>query len=115
MWLHEGIAQWLEGARRGEQATLLVAAYERKASVPLKVLEGPRMNFTHPMASYAYSWSLAVVETVIATSGMRDIERLLDQIAAGTSPEAACVNVLRMDYPELEKKAVNYVRRTHLR
>jgi len=114
VWLHEGIAQWLEGARSGKDAGLLVTAYERKASVPLKVLEGPWMNFPGQMAGYAYSWSLAVVEYVIAANGIRDIERLLDQLAAGASPEAACVSVLRTDYAELELEAVKYLRRAYL-
>jgi len=115
VWLNEGIAQWLEGQRSGEYAALLVTAYERKASVPLKVLEGSWMNLPDQMAGYSYSWSLGVVEYIIATSGMRDIERLLEQIAAGSSPEASCVSVLRMDYAELEQETVKYLRRTYLR
>jgi len=115
VWLNEGIAQWLEGQRSGGYAALLVTAYERKVSVPLKVLEGPWMNFPDQMAGYSYAWSLGVVEYIIATSGMRDIERLLEQIAAGSSPEAACVSVLRMDYAELEQETVKYLRRTYLR
>ena len=114
VWLHEGIAQWLEGARSGEYAALLVTAYERKASVPLKVLEGSWMKFPDHLAGYAYSWSLAVVEYVIASNGIRDIERLLDQVAAGSPTEAACVSVLRMDYAELEHETVKHVRRTYV-
>ena len=114
VWLHEGIAQWLEGARSGEYAALLVTAYERKASVPLKVLEGSWMKFPDHLAGYAYSWSLAVVEYVIASNGIRDIERLLDQVAAGSPTEAACVSVLRMDYAELEQETVKHVRRTYV-
>ena len=115
VWLHEGIAQWLEGQRSSEYAALLVTAYERKASVPLKVLEGSWMNLPDQMAGYSYAWSLGVVEYIIATSGMRDVERVLDQLAAGSSSEAACVSVLRMDYGELEQETVKYLRRTYLR
>ena len=72
------------------------------------------MNLPDQMAGHSYSWSLGVVEYIIATSGMRDIERLLEQIAAGSSSEAACVSVLRMDYAELEQETAKYLRRTYL-
>ena len=40
-------------------------------------------------ASFAYAWSLAVVESIIQTSGMGDITRLLDAIASAPNTEQA--------------------------
>ena len=115
VWLQEGIAQWMEGQRSGESANLLVSAYGRRVSLPLAALEGTWMNLPEPVAAYAYAWSLAVVEYIVATYGMRDIERLLDRVSTGPSAEAAAQNALRMDYAELERETSKYLRRTYLR
>ncbi len=115
VWLQEGIAQWMEGRRSGDSASLLVSAYERKASLPLGEVEGTWMNLPPQVAGYAYAWSLAVVEYIVETYGMRDIERLLDRVANEASSEAATRSALRMDYAELEQETVNYLRRTYLR
>ena len=115
VWLQEGIAQWMEGQRSGESANLLVSAYDRRVSLPLAALEGTWMNLPEPVAAYAYAWSLAVVEYIVATYGMRDIERLLERVSTEPSAEAAAQNALRMDYAELERETSKYLRRTYLR
>lgn len=115
VWLQEGIAQWMEGQRSGESAGALVAAYERRAGLPLAVLEGTWMNLPDQAVSYAYAWSLAVVEYIVATYGTGDIVRLLDHVSAEPSTEAAAVSVLRMDYAELERETTRYLRRAYLR
>ena len=50
-----------------------------------------------------------------ALPGTGDLERLLDRISAGASAEAAAGSALRMDYAELERETVKYLRRTYLR
>jgi len=115
VWLQEGIAQWMEGERSGAHAALLERAYERHMSLPLAAMEGSWMSLAGDMAGYAYAWALAVVEYIVATSGMRDIERLLDRLATEPSLEAATRGILRMDYAELEQETVKYLRRTYLR
>ncbi len=115
VWLQEGIAQWMEGQRSGESANLLISAYDRRVSLPLAALEGTWMNLPEPVAAYAYAWSLAVVEYLVATYGMRDIARLLDRVSTEPSAEAAAQNALRMDYAELERETSKYLRRTYLR
>ncbi len=115
VWLQEGIAQWMEGARSGEFAGAVVMAYQRRTSLPLAALEGTWMNLPEPAAANAYAWSLSVVEYIVATYGMRDILRLLDRISNGPSAEAAAQSALRMDYVELERETIRYLRRTYLR
>ncbi len=115
VWLQEGVAQWMEGQRSGESAGLLVSAYERRTSLPLAALEGTWMNLPGNVAGYAYAWSLGVVEYVVATYGMGDMERLLDALSAGPSAEAAVQSVLRMDSAELERETIKYLRRTYQR
>ncbi len=115
VWLQEGVAQWMEGSRSGSNASLLVNVYEQKAAPRLADLEGSWMGLPERMVSYAYAWSLAVVEYIVQTGGMGDIERLLDRIAADASTEAAARSTLRMDYAELEQETVKYLRRAYLR
>lgn len=115
VWLQEGVAQWMEGQRSTENADLLVTAYERKAAMPLAAMEGSWMRMPGQVALYAYAWSLGVVEYLVATYGMRDLERLLDRVATEPSTEAAARSALRMDYPELEQQTAKYLRHTYLR
>ena len=115
VWLQEGIAQWMEGRRSGENAAALVSAYEEKNSTPLSALEASWMSRPGPMAGHAYALSLAVVEYVVAIQSKRDLERVLDRVATGESTEAAARSSLRMDYAELEQETVKYLRRTYLR
>jgi hypothetical protein len=35
VWLHEGVAQYLEGQRAGDYAHVLVSAFDQKVSLPL--------------------------------------------------------------------------------
>jgi hypothetical protein len=66
------------------------------------------------VASYAYAWALANVEYIVQTDGMSDVERILNAIAAGSTTEAAIQEVLHLNYDELEKETVNYLRKTYL-
>jgi len=115
VWLQEGIAQWMEGLRSGENAGPLVNAYERKATLRLGAMEGSWMGLPARVASYAYAWSLAVVEYIVESYGMRDIERLLDHVATNASTEAAARSTVRMDYAELEQETAKYLRHAYLR
>jgi hypothetical protein len=50
----------------------------------------------------------------VQTDGMSDVERILNAIAAGSTTEAAIQEVLHLNYDELEKETVNYLRKTYL-
>jgi tetratricopeptide (TPR) repeat protein len=114
-WLQEGLAQWMEGQRSGEDASGLVRIYDEKHAVPFLLLEGSWMNFSSDMAAYAYAWSLATVEHIVQKNGMRDMERILDRLGALGSTEAACREVLHEDYDEMARSTAEYLRRTYVR
>jgi len=114
VWLHEGIAQWMEGHRAGQYAQILVSAHEQQVSLPLAAMEGSFLNLPNEVASYAYAWSLGVVEYIIATNGTGDIERLLERIRTESSVESAVRNTLRLDYTLLETETARYLKRTYL-
>ncbi len=114
VWLHEGVAQWMEGQRAGPYAHVLVTAYDQKVALPLRAMEGSFLNLPASVAGYAYAWSLGVVEYIVSLNGMGDIERILERINTDSSVEAATRNTLRLDYAQLEAETVNYLRRTYL-
>jgi tetratricopeptide (TPR) repeat protein len=114
IWLHEGIAQWVEGQRSRDNAAVLVQVYNEKQALPLGEMEKSWMQLPTSVASYAYAWALANVEYIVQTDGMGDVERILNAIAAGSTPEAAIQEVLHLNYEELEKETVNYLRKTYM-
>jgi tetratricopeptide (TPR) repeat protein len=115
VWLHEGIAQWLEGERSGAAAAMLVAAYEKNAHLSLADLESSFLGKSDTVAEFAYAWSLAVVEYIAQSGGLSDIDRILERIGAGSSTESALRSTLRLGYPEIEEETIKYLRRTYLR
>jgi len=114
IWVHEGIAQWVEGQRSRDNAAVLVQVYNEKQALPLGEMEKSWMQLPASVASYAYAWALANVEYIVQTDGMSDVERILNAIAAGSTTEAAIQEVLHLNYDELEKETVNYLRKTYL-
>jgi tetratricopeptide (TPR) repeat protein len=114
-WLNEGLAQWVEGRRSDPSAQSLVAAFEHHAYVPLRHLQDSWSSFSSEDAGFAYAWSLASVEEIIANSGMWGIERLLDTLAAGSAIEPALGVALQTNYADLERVTAEYLRRTYPR
>jgi tetratricopeptide (TPR) repeat protein len=112
-WVQEGLAQWMEGKRSGENASALVQDYQAKLATPLGALEGSWMRLSGDEASYAYAWALANMEYIIQSDGMGDVGRILDRIATGSSTEAAVKDVVRSDYDDLMQSTVQYLRKTY--
>jgi tetratricopeptide (TPR) repeat protein len=113
-WLHEGLAQWMEGRRTGEAARILVEMYERRAVPPLKALEGSWIEYSSGQAGLAYAWSLAATEYIVANSGTWGVERLLQSLAAGSAIEPALGSALQTNYADIERGTSEYLRRTYL-
>src|SRR5580704_4193004 len=114
VWLQEGIAQWMEGQRSKDNASVLVQVYDEKQAMGLGQLEGSWMQLSGPIAGYAYAWALANVEYVVQVNGMGDLERILNRIAEGSSTEGAVQEVLHSNYDELAQTTVTYLRKTYL-
>lgn len=114
-WLQEGLAQWMEGKRSGDNAAALVQIYDAKQGASLGQLEGSWMKFSGNSATYAYAWALANVEEIVQSSGMGDIVRILDAVGAGQSAEAAVRSVLRDDYGDLMQATAEYLKKNYVR
>ncbi|MHB8609442.1 MAG: peptidase MA family metallohydrolase [Candidatus Acidiferrales bacterium] len=112
-WIQEGLAQWMEGKRSGENAGVLAQVYQGGHATSLGSLEESWMGLSSDAAAYAYGWALANIEYIVQTDGMGDIERILDLIAGGSSTEQALREVLHSDYNDLMQSTAEYLRKTY--
>jgi tetratricopeptide (TPR) repeat protein len=112
-WLQEGIAQWMEGRRSGASAAGLLATYDQHNAIPLISMEISWMQLSNTGASFAYAWSLAAVETILANGNMSTLVQLVDAVTSTGSTEAAIREVLHESYSDLEKQTTDYLRTTY--
>jgi tetratricopeptide (TPR) repeat protein len=114
-WLQEGVAQWMEGRRSTSNAGALIDAASQGAIPPLGAFEGSWMGLSGNSASFAYAWSLAVVESIIDSGGVSDVSRLLERVATAPSTEAAAQETLHDSYADLQQQTVDYLKHEYLR
>ena len=112
-WIQEGLAQWMEGKRSGENAYDMMQIYKDGHATSLGSLEGSWMGLPSDAAGYAYAWALANVEYIVETGGMGDLERILDRIGSGSSTEDALREVLHSNYDDLMHSTAEYLRKTY--
>jgi tetratricopeptide (TPR) repeat protein len=113
-WIQEGVAQWMEGKRSGDNANALVQIYQDGHAASLSELEGPWMRFSSDAASYAYAWALANIEAMVQANGMSDVERILERISSGSSTEEALRAVLHSNYGEVMQATAEYLRKNYV-
>jgi len=114
IWMHEGLAQFVEGQRSRDNAAVLVQVYDEKQAMRLAEMENSWMQLSGPVAGYAYAWALANMEYIVQTDGMGDVERILSRIAEGSSTEAAIQEVLHLNYDDLEKETIGFLRKNYM-
>jgi tetratricopeptide (TPR) repeat protein len=112
-WIQEGMAQWMEGYRSSQNASVLISDYSEGHVVPLGQLEGDWTRMKTDDARYAYAWALANIEYIVVKDGMGGIERILDRIGSGMATEAALKEVLHSDYNDLMQSTAEYLRKTY--
>jgi tetratricopeptide (TPR) repeat protein len=112
-WLQEGLAQWMEGRRSGGNAKFLIAAYDSGTVIPLQRLEGSWTALPTSIAAFAYAWSLAAVECVMARSGQMAINRLLGDLGTGAPSEEALRESLQIGFADFARETADYLRATY--
>jgi tetratricopeptide (TPR) repeat protein len=112
-WIHEGLAQWMEGKRSDAMAQMLERMYAADPQLSVTHYEGEWMKFSPEAAAAAYAWALANVEYLVRSGGMADIDRILDHIAAGESAESALRAVMHCDYADFSHDTVGYLQKTY--
>jgi len=112
-WLHEGLAQWMEGKRSDGNAQVLLRMYATQPERANAHFVGDWMKMSTEDVSAAYAWALADLECILHAGGMGDVQRILDRLAAGEGPEAATKEVTRSNYEELTGETVEYLRKAY--
>ncbi len=108
-WLHEGIAQLLEPKSLGGNGHQLAQLFKAQRNIPLNMLEGSFQQFSGDQAYLAYAESLAAVSYINESSGMGDIQRILQALSQGSSTEAALRSTIHSDYGQMEADLARYL------
>jgi tetratricopeptide (TPR) repeat protein len=109
-WLHEGIAQLVEGKSTQSSGRQLSQLFQADHAIPFNTLEGSFMNFSALEARLAYDESLAAVEFIHSTYGMSDLQRILERLGQGSSTEAALRAIVHSDYRQLQEEVGRYLK-----
>jgi len=108
-WLHEGVAQLVEPKSLGGDGRQLAQLFKSQRNIPLNVLEGSFLRFSGAEAYVAYAESLAVVSYINDSYGMGDVQRILQRLGEGSSPEAALRATIHSDYGQIELEVGKYL------
>lgn len=104
IWLHEGLAQYLEsGSERDRVDAQLRTVAQGRRMIPLSVLEGSFMRFNSNQASLAYAESLSVVGYLVNRYGLYRVSRLLEALSKHQTIDAACQDAFATSYEAIEK------------
>lgn len=107
-WLHEGIAQAME-PKTLANGSRLADLFRSEREIPFNALEGSFMRFSPAEATLAYGESLAAVQYIDDTYGSSELQRILERLAEGNSPEAALRASIHSDYGELQTEVAKYL------
>lgn len=113
-WLHEGVAQWMEGRRSQGDAAMLVSVYDEPWARQLRRHSDVWRTLSLNEARYAYAWALALVEAIESTAGPDGINRLLEAERTESSRETALREGLRTNPASLDDATRDYLKRTYL-
>jgi tetratricopeptide (TPR) repeat protein len=84
VWLHEGLAQYMEGKSPAEADEIVLEYYRRYKEIPsLKQFSGGFMGLGTNQAYFAYMYSLSGTNYLIKNYGMGFIRDLLEAIGEG--------------------------------
>ena len=110
VWLHEGVAQWLEGGEPDRDDALL-APLARAGRLPsLLTLEGPFRGLSEAQATSAYATSLAAVAHILRLRGEPGLLRLLAALSDRLPSEDALPVAVGLSYSELQKTLADHLR-----
>ena len=108
-WLHEGIAQMVEPRSLDGRGRRLAQLFQEQHALPYYMLEGGFMSLSSSEATLAYDQSLAAVQYIQETYGMGDVQRILQRIGEGSSPEAALRTTLHSGYRDFEAEVGKFL------
>ena len=102
-WLHEGLAQWLEGGDP-EREDPGLARLARESRLPsLESLERPFVGLPEAAATVAYAQSLSAVAHLLRSGGEAGVRRLVDALGRGLPAREALPVVFALSYADLQR------------
>jgi tetratricopeptide (TPR) repeat protein len=102
-WLHEGLAQWLEGGDP-EREDPGLARLARESRLPrLESLERPFVGMSEAAATAAYAQSLSAVAQLLRSGGEAGLGRLIKALGRGLPAKEALPAAFGLSYGELQR------------
>jgi tetratricopeptide (TPR) repeat protein len=102
-WLHEGLAQWLEGGDPQREDSGLAPLARASRLARLESLERPFLGLSEADATTAYAESLSAVAHLLRLRGEPGVRRLIDALGQGQPAAEALPTAYAMSYGELQK------------
>lgn len=108
-WLHEGVAQWLEGGNPDREDAAVAARARLGRLSHLESLERSFVGLSEADAAAAYADSLSAVAHILRLQGNAGLRRLMDAIAEGRPVAEALPVALSMSYGEFQHDWEQYL------
>jgi tetratricopeptide (TPR) repeat protein len=102
-WLHEGLAQWLEGGDPQREDAALARLASASRLPRLESLERPFLGLSEADATTAYAESLSAVAHLLRLRGEAGVRRLIDALGQGQPAAEALPTAYAMSYGELQR------------
>jgi tetratricopeptide (TPR) repeat protein len=103
-WLHEGLAQWLEGGDPEREDAGLARRARARPLPRLESLETPFTDLSEADATVAYAQSLSAVAHLLRRGGETGVRRLLASLGEGLPPAEALPTAFAVSYGELQRE-----------
>ncbi len=102
-WVHEGLAQWLEGGDPEREDPGLARLARRSRLPRLESLERPFVGLSEADATAAYAESLSAVAHLLRLRGEPGIRRLIEALGQGQPAAEALPATFALSYGELQR------------
>ncbi|HJS98913.1 MAG TPA: peptidase MA family metallohydrolase [Terriglobales bacterium] len=112
-WLNEGLAQLMESRSTDYYGPQLARMFETKKEIPFRYLDGPFARFNARQAVVAYTEALLALEYLRQSWGMDGVQRILQRLRDGDSPDDALYSVTQMHYADLEENLTSYLQKKY--
>lgn len=112
-WLNEGLAQLMEPRTTDYYGAQLARMFQAKKEIPFRYLDGPFARLNARQAVVAYAEALLALEYLRQSWGMDGVQRILQRLGDGDSPDDALYSVTQMHYADLEENLTSYLQKKY--
>jgi hypothetical protein len=102
-WVHEGVAQWLEGGDPERDDAALARRARSSGLARLESLERPFVGLSEADATAAYAQSLSAVAFLLRLRGEAGVRALIEALGHGQPAAEALPTAYARSYGEIQK------------